>query len=146
MGTLPCQYLAADTCAHTYSELDQTENLKKIQNFLSPQQPIGYVNKTKGSYFFLTAIDTGIKIRFFTSGLWDLYGIEREGDIYFCENEKGLTAIGLDRIQNIFVSENRIEFGERSDKESFQKGVMPEKLAKLNHFNVQPQIAAQPSP
>jgi hypothetical protein len=141
--TLAHSIAFSDVCAEKYSDLDATESLKKLKTLLIPNNTNGFVNMTKGSYFYITATDSEFQILFFTTGLFDLYGIRRDGPLVFCDTEKGLTAIGLKRTQNIFIEDNKLQFGDRSAKESFQPGPMPEKLAKINKIEIQ-KIALQP--
>lgn len=119
-------------CAKNYAELDRTPALLSLKTLISDQKQNGYVNKTKGSYFFIQTHDSQFIITFYTTGLFDLYGIHREGTLVFCDRDGQLTAVGLDRTQNIYVAGERLEFGHRGARESFKRGPMPEKLASIN--------------
>ncbi len=130
-------------CAKKYSELDLTEQLKKLKELLPAHQTIGLVNETKGSYIYLASRDDSFHITFITTGIFDLYGIKREGEIVFCDRGGQLLAIGLDRTQDLFVSGQKMQFGDKSEKESFVWGPLPEKLARKHNLD-QPQIAAEP--
>lgn len=123
---------AATVCAKDYLGLDQTPALTRIKTVIENNKQNGFVNQTRGSYFFIVAGPENFKITFFTSGLFDLYGIRKEGSIQFCDRDGQLLAIGLNRTQNIYVGDGRLEFGQRGARESFTRGQMPEKLASLN--------------
>ena len=123
---------ATTVCATEFKDLELSPNLKKLQNILDQNKSVGFVNKTKGSYFFIKNTGNKFKIHFYTTGFLDLFGIYRESTIEFCDKNQQLVVHGLGRVQHIYVENNRIEFGDRSDRESFTKGTMPEKLAQIN--------------
>ncbi|MCC6138227.1 MAG: hypothetical protein IT287_06320 [Bdellovibrionaceae bacterium] len=145
LGFLFSATAAADkTCAKNYSELENTPALQKLKTILENNKTTGFVNKTEGSYFFISPfmetsesspLSSRFIITFYTTGFLDLYGIQKSGPIIFCDDDGQLTAIGLDRTQNIFVDGARIEFGSRSAKESFTRGPMPAKLARINELD-----------
>lgn len=126
---------AESTCAKNFSELDSLPALSGIKSLLSDTQKIGFVNKTEGSYFFIEQKDNQFIITFFTTGFLDLYGIRKSGPITFCDDNGKMTAIGLDRTQNLFIDGARLEFGQRGARESFIRGPMPEKLARINEIS-----------
>ncbi len=132
-----------EVCAKKYSELDLGAELAKLKVLLEPNKTIGLVNETKGSYIYLESKEDSFYITFLTTGFFDLYGIKREGDIVFCEKDSRLTAIGLDRTQDVFVSGQKLQFGDRSEKESFSWGSIPDFLAK-KHDIKEPQVAVEP--
>lgn len=137
LGILISASAAADkVCAKNYSELDRTPHLQTLKTIIEDHKRNGFVNKTEGSYFFINSGAEEFHITFYTTGFLDLYGISKNGPIYFCDEDSKLTAVGLDRTQNIFVDKERLEFGHRSARESFIRGPMPEKLAKINDIDV----------
>lgn len=122
----------ADVCANNYSELNQTPALKSIQSLIENKKNNGFVNKTQGSYFFLQTQTEKFIISFYTTGLFDMFGVHKEGPIVFCDTGHELRAKGLGRNQKIFVHQSRLEFGNRTDRESFIRGPMPDPIAKIN--------------
>lgn len=137
--TPPSTY-ADPICAENYTQLDASPTLQKIKTLLRNSSNNGFVNKTKGSYFFIQTQEEKFKIIFYTTGFLNLYGIQKEGPIKFCDEGDQLTVIGIDRHQKLYVDGNSLEFGSRTDRESFARGVMPEELARKN--NVDPLFLA----
>lgn len=127
-------------CAETYAQLDASPALQKVKTLLRNSSNNGFVNKTKGSYFFIQTQEEKFNIIFYTTGFLNLYGIQKEGSIKFCDEGDQLTVIGIDRHQKLFIDGHSLEFGSRTDRESFTKGVMPEELARKN--NVDPLLLA----
>lgn len=133
IGILSSAPVAADNlCAKNFSEIEKSPRFDSLKPLLSQTQRFGFVNKTEGSYFFIEQKQNQFYITFYTTGFLDLFGVRRSGPITFCEKNGQLTAEGLDRVQNIFIEGERMEFGQRSARESFIRGPMPEKLARIN--------------
>lgn len=122
-------------CAKNFSELDSTPALQSLKTIIDDKKTSGFVNKTEGSYFFISAETQEFQITFYTTGFLDLFGIQKSGPIQFCDTDGKLTAIGLDRTQNIYVTGSRLEFGSRGARESFTRGPMPAKLARINEVD-----------
>lgn len=127
----PLQMAVAETCATTFSELDQTDRLKTFKTLVPSEGRRGFVNKTKGSFFYLEAQNDGIEITFFTTGFLDLYGIRKQGKLKFCDNGSMVQVHGIDRIEDLKVSEAYLQFGDGTDRQLFTPGLMPEHLQKM---------------
>lgn len=127
----------ANECAHNFEELDKTERLKTLKPLIPEVGRRGYVNKTQGSYIDITASTQNFVITFFTTGLFDLYGIRREGPLKFCDDGKKLLVIGLDREQTLYIDQTSLQFDERGPRQSFQEGPMPLALQKIHNIREQ---------
>lgn len=132
---IPPSTTAEPICAETYGQLDSSPTLQQVKTLLRNFSNNGFVNKTKGSYFFIQTHEEKFKIIFYTTGFLNLYGIQKEGPIKFCDEDNQLTVIGIDRHQKLYVEGHSLEFGSRSDRESFNRGVMPEELARKNNVD-----------
>lgn len=56
---------AEPICAERYSQLDISENLRSLKAIVPENGVKGFVNKTRGSYFFIKSTDGGIRLTFF---------------------------------------------------------------------------------
>ena len=128
----------AEDCADRYSDLDKTETLKSLKESLPKFKRKGFVNETKGSYFLITENDKGFNIVFFTTGLFDLYGIRREGELKFCDKDSKISVIGLGRTQAVRVEGAKLIFDEGKPRQIYTEGLMPEPLMKANELTQQP--------
>lgn len=135
--TYPTFSYAESICAKSYDELDASPTLQKVKPLLNKSKSTGFVNKTKGSYFFIHSSNP-FKIVFYTTGFLDLYGIKRESSIQFCDENNVLTVIGMGRHQRLYIEGLFLLFGSQSDRESFTQGPMPLELAHKN--NVDPHL------
>lgn len=125
----------ADLCAARISELEKTERLKSIQSLFQSGHRVGLVNESKGSFVILTADQEQMTISFYTSGLFDLFPIKREGPVLFCDTGKGLEMIGIGRTVEIRIVGGKLVAEDGSPKRIFAPGEMPELLRKLHHLN-----------
>ncbi len=94
------------------------------------------VNETKGSYVIISALDDNLTISFFTSGLFDLYPIRKDGPLSFCDDGTKLRMIGLDRADVFTLVEGGFRMGKGGPKHNFASGPMPELLKKLHRIDV----------
>jgi hypothetical protein len=124
----------AEECAQNSSELDKTPQLQQIKNLFGEKQSLGFVNETQGSYFFLERDEHQFMVRFYTSGLLDLYGIERISPVSFCDDGKTLLLIGLGRKEKVQILGSGLILGAGGPRKSFTVGKMPKLLKKLHHL------------
>ncbi len=128
---------AADpVCAAKYSDLDGSENLKALKAMFSADKQISVVNETKGSYVIISGFDDNLTISFFTSGLFDLYPIRREGPLKFCDDGAVLRMIGLDREETVTLVSGGFQMGKGGPKRNFAHGEMPALLKKLHKMDI----------
>lgn len=135
LGILSAWPAAADVCATQFSHLTQTERLSSLRTVLREGGAVGFVNLTQGSYFIVDGHGEAFRITFFTSGLFDLYPIKREGPLSFCDNGRELRVIGLGNNDRLEIQEGRLVIGSGGPKMTFSPGAMPELLVKLHHYN-----------
>lgn len=126
----------AKVCAYKFSDLDLTEKLKELRPLLTDKQAVGFVNQTQGSYFIITSHTDHFSMVFFTTGLFDLYGIEKKGNLVFCDTETGLWVDGLDRNEPIQIQNNQIIWGNGGPRETFQRGPVPQLIAEKNSIDL----------
>ena len=125
---------AADICASKYEDLTLTPRLLGIQKLFNESRHLGMVNETEGSYFSIEALSDKLVITFYTSGLFDLYAVRREGPLVFCDTGSGLRLIGIDRVEEVNIaSATQLKIGEGGPRLSFHVGVMPTALGVLHH-------------
>ena len=122
-------------CAKNYSELGKTERLKAMRSVLPKKGRLGFVNKTQGSYFFIESTKTKFKVRFYTTGPFDLFTVNREGALEFCDNGKSLKVIGLGKEKRVMPVAAGLQFDNGGDRHSFQPGPMPDELKKMNKLD-----------
>ncbi len=127
---------AADECASNLTELKKTPRLESILALFKDTHSVGLVNETKGSYVVIEAYSDGqLKILFYTSGIWDLYGIKDEGLLLFCDGPEGLVMSGLGRKDALKISPGKMEIGKGGPRQTFHVGPAPELLRKLHGLN-----------
>lgn len=131
-----------DECATSYAELGNTEKLSQLKTLLPKEGLRGFVNETKGSYFFIHSGESGFKILFYTTGLWDLYGIQREGGIRFCDTGKEIKAIGLGYSKKLELLDGGLRYGGHKKSQTYQPGPMPKALREINDVKIR-DIAAE---
>ncbi len=122
-------------CAGHFSQLEKSETLKRLSAIVPESGFRGFVNKTRGSYFFIRTTEDKIKLTFLTTGLFDLYGIRRDSDIQFCEAEGQLTILGLGGIQKILLKDNLIYLKGNSPVHIFELGEVPSLLREKNDLS-----------
>ena len=123
-------------CAKTKNDLDHSERLAQIKPLFDDNNRIMMVNGTKGSYVIIDGSGEGLTISFFTSGLFDLYAIRKDGPLEFCDNGERLEMVGLDRREVFQIIDGEIDMGSGGVKKHFARGDMPDKLKKLHRFGV----------
>lgn len=133
----------AEECASTLADLKKTPNLELVLTLFKDSPRVGMVNGTNGSYVIIDAVDGDLKIYFYTSGLWDLFGIKDDGPLTFCDGPEGLRMSGLGRSEYIKLVYGAIQLGEGGPRRTFRVGAMPEILQKLHGLNGR-EIASKP--
>ena len=122
-------------CADHFSQLEKTENLKHLQAVIPESGIKGFVNKTRGSYFFIRAVDNKLILTFLTTGLFDLYGIRRDSEIRFCDSEGQLYILGMGGIQKMYFKDNLIYIKGDSPVHIFESGDVPPLLREKNDLS-----------
>lgn len=126
---------ADEICATAYSELERSENLKSLKPLFSADKRIAMVNETKGSYVIIDAFDDHLSISFFTSGLFDLYPIRKDGPLKFCDDGVSLHMIGLGKEDKFVLKEGGFQMGKGGPRMNFARGEMPALLRKLHKID-----------
>lgn len=123
-------------CAHTYGDLDRTDSLRTLKMIFPPNARVGFVNETGGSFFEIATSDAGFQLHFFTTGLMDLYGIEKKGPAHFCDDGGKTFVYGLE-MEDSFIPEfdasgklRQLTMGTGGPKKTFHLGEMPAPLKK----------------
>ncbi len=128
--------LQADVCASKYSELEKSPLLRNMKFFfIKDGTPVGLVNATNGSYILLRDTNDELIVEFFTSGLFDLYPIKREGAVQFCESGGLVKMVGLGQNEPVQIDGEQVKFGNGGDRKTFKIGNMPELLQRLHKVN-----------
>ncbi|MBX3021976.1 MAG: hypothetical protein KF799_09895 [Bdellovibrionales bacterium] len=123
---------SAEECATRLSELSKSERLTAVKALFKAGGPVGFVNETKGSYFILEERDGEFRITFFTSGLFDLYPIKRDGPLSFCDTGEELQVVGLGRRDDLRLTGTELQLGGGGPKRHFAPGPMPGLLIDLH--------------
>lgn len=121
-------HAASPVCAARYSEFDKTEALKQLQEIVPSSGFKGFVNGTQGSYFFLRSTDNEIQMTFLTTGLFDLYGIRRDGVIQFCDMQGKVFVVGMGYEEEISILNSVVQLGGGTPRQTFREGSVPELL------------------
>jgi len=129
------QMARAEVCASSFSELDKTPLLSSLKPLFSEDKRIAMVNETKGSYVIIDSLDDKLTISFFTSGIFDLYPVRKDGPLQFCDDGDSLKMIGLGRSEEFRVTGDRFQMGSGGAKKSFSYGEMPELLKRLHRVD-----------
>jgi hypothetical protein len=127
---------ADEICAESFSQLAQTERLRALRAFFPPSERLGMVNATKGSYVVMETHGDKLAITFYTSGLFDLFPIKKEGSLAFCDTGTGLKMKALDRTDDLVILEGQLKVGDRGQKSIFTAGEMPDLLKRLHRIDV----------
>ena len=122
-------------CADQYTQLEKTETLKTLQVVLPVSGVKGFVNKTRGSYFFIRSTEDKLKLTFLTTGLFDLYGIRRDSEIRFCDSDGQIYILGMGGIQKVVLKENLIFLKGDSPVHTFELGEVPPLLREKNDLS-----------
>ncbi|MES2965887.1 MAG: hypothetical protein V4760_18545 [Bdellovibrionota bacterium] len=131
-----------ETCAYDSLGLKRTPALEQFRKFLDSDH-VGLANETAGSYVILDLFSDHMTIAFYTSGLFDLVPIKREGPVQFCDVDGALEMRGLERVQKIRIVDGKLVIDEGGPKKTFVKGEMPAPLARLHHYQGRA-VAADP--
>ncbi|MBY0383975.1 hypothetical protein K2X05_02360 [bacterium] len=115
-------------CASSYAELEKTNALKNLRSMIPDKGVRGFVNGTRGSYFFIRTNEQEIHLTFLTTGIFDLYGIRKDGHVRFCDIDGKVFIFGLGNEQEVFVDAQSIQFSDRSPRHFFQPGPLPDLL------------------
>ena len=134
--SLPPFVCANEICASKYSELESSARLAKLKPLFNADKRIAMVNQTRGSFVIIDGFEDNLTIRFYTSGLFDLYPIQREGPLKFCDVDGNLRMIGLDREDRVEVVHGGLVVGRGGPKRSFVSGEMPQNLKRLHKMDV----------
>lgn len=118
----------ATVCAINYTDLEKTESLKSLQQILPESGVRGFVNGTRGSYFFIRATKEQLQMTFLTTGIFDLYGIRREGPVQFCDSNGKIFVMGLGYEEEVTVQPPMIQLGGSTPRQTFREGPVPELL------------------
>ena len=130
-----CFHAFAEECATLYSELKKTQNLQVARSLFNPEEKVGFINDTKGSYIVLEVQNDKLMIHFYTSGIFDLYAIKKEGPLTLCDEGNSLKMVGLERSEKLKISDGRLELGDGGPRKSFLVGNMPDSLKRLHHID-----------
>ena len=77
---------------------------------------------------------------FLTTGIFDLYGIRREGVIQFCDRHGKIYTLGLGYDEELVVTDLLIQWGGGTPRQTFREGPVPAKLLEkhdLSGFPIQ---------
>ncbi len=123
---------ALQTCALSFTDLNQTPNLQELISYFAPDAVVGYVNETHGSYFEVDTHDRKMVMTFMTSGLFDMYLIQRSGPIMFCDDGETVVVKGIEMEDQVTLKNGVIVLGKGGPKRTFTRGPKPELLEKLH--------------
>jgi hypothetical protein len=73
-------------------------------------------------------MESEIQMTFLTTGLFDLYGIRRDGPVQFCDLEGKILVMGLGYEEEISVFEATIQLGGGTPRQTFREGPVPDLL------------------
>lgn len=123
---------ALQTCALNFSDLGQTPGLHELIPYFEANAVTGYVNETQGSYFEVDTHDPKMVMTFMTSGLFDMYLIQRSGPIMFCDDGETVVVKGIEMEDRVTLKNGTITLGKGGPKRTFTRGAKPELLQKLH--------------
>jgi hypothetical protein len=126
----------AEVCASSFSELAASPRLEGLKPLFNADRRIAMVNETKGSYVIIDAFDDKFTISFFTSGLFDLYPIRKDGPLKFCDDGARLRMVALDRADVFTLVNGGFHMGAGGPKQNFARGEMPALLKKLHKIDI----------
>jgi hypothetical protein len=94
------------------------------------------VNETQGSYFVIEMRAGEFYFSFYTSGLFNMYGIKRQSLVKFCDRDGDLRIIGLGgRDEKIMIVGEGLILGDPEAKSTFHQGPAPELLKRLHELH-----------
>lgn len=123
---------ALQTCALSYEDLRQTARLRELLSYFQPNSISSFVNQTRGSYFEIDTTRGRLVMTFLTSGLFDMYLIERRGPIRFCDDGESLVVSGIEMKEDVTLQDGAIVLGRGGEKRTFRHGRKPELLERLH--------------
>lgn len=123
---------ALQTCALSYEDLRQTARLRELLPYFQPNSISSFVNQTRGSYFEIDTTRGRLVMTFLTSGLFDMYLIERRGPIRFCDDGESLVVSGIEMKEDVTLQDGAIVLGRGGEKRTFRHGRKPELLERLH--------------
>lgn len=124
-----------DFCAQKYSDLALSPSFKNLQTVIPENGTKGFVNDTKGSYFFIRSNGSQFFMTFLTTGFFDLYGIRRDGAIQFCEREGKFFILGLGYEEEMVIKDLSIQWGGGTPRQTFREGPVPELLKEKHNLS-----------
>ena len=127
---------SAELCASSYNDLALTENLQKLKTLFVEESQTGLVNATRGSFVTVDTAGETLSITFYTSGLFDLYPIRKQGPLQFCDLDGVVYIKALQRSDQIHFSESGFSLGGGGPRLQFQRGEMPDLLKRLHDIPV----------
>lgn len=123
-----------EVCAARLSELGRTPRLEQVHHLFAKENQFGMVNETKGTYLLVEARKDDLVLILYTSGLFDLFPIRREGSVKFCDTGSALRFEGLGRTESIVIENLVLQVDGGGPRRTFRLGPMPEALQRLHHF------------
>lgn len=123
---------AGDICAERFSDLSASPRLETIRPLFGAEKRIAMVNGTKGTYVVIDALAENFTISLFTSGLFDLYPIRKDGEVRFCDDGANLRMMALGRADVFRIVNGGMVMAGGGERMSFARGEMPELLKKLH--------------
>ncbi len=133
----PSTEARTEICAADSLGLKQTPALDQFRSYFDTgfgPARVGLVNETSGSYVLLDFAGETMTMTFFTSGLFNLVPIKREGSVRFCDEASLLTMRGLGVDEEIKIVGGKVVIDEGGARKTFVKGPMPKALAELHHY------------
>lgn len=126
--------VCARECTSLYSGLSKTARLRAVREFFPDNGEVGLVNETKGSFVTMGSREDKLFMIFYTTGLFDLYPVKREGPLEFCDDGEKLHMISLGRDEELRVSPRKMDVGAGGPKLNFIVGEMPEFLRRKHNM------------
>ena len=133
----------AELCASKPSELDQSDRLKTVKTLFVTGVRVGMVNESKGSFVVLESSENQITMVYYTSGLFQLYGMKRDGPLKFCDTGSSLRMIGLGQDVEVKIGDGKLIADDGGPKRTFSPGPVPDLLQRLHHLDERG-IASEP--
>lgn len=126
---------AAEVCADKFSELGGSARLEALKPLFGAEKRMAMVNGTKGTYVVIDALAENFTISLFTSGLFDLYPIRKDGEVKFCDDGAHLRMLTLGRADVFEIVSGGLVMAGGGERRSFMRGEMPELLKKLHKID-----------
>jgi hypothetical protein len=126
---------AGQVCAANYAELGRTERLRTVQALFQGGAWLGLINETKGSYVTIVPQNEKMIMTLFTSGLFDLFPVQRQSPVMFCDDGYALEIRALGRNESLAVLSGKLIVGGGGARRTFSVGAMPDFLRRLHHLD-----------